>query len=189
MPTENELKFVLNPAHFHSDMRHRDLGYPRSLIHQGYLYQKKKSNLRVRMSTGDSTPSNPDKFLMTYKRQISDRVVEINTPICERDFMDLWDLCEETLMKVRVFVDGWDVDFFLDSLDRVYFVLAECEMPEGQDRPDTVPDLVANSLIYEVPRDDDRFSSRKLSNVPYSRALLRKVFNKGKKNERSRTAV
>jgi CYTH domain-containing protein len=178
MPTENERKYVLNPALFPDRMRQHVLGFPCSLIHQGYLFQKKRSNLRIRRCHLGEWDSGEVKFMQTYKRTLPHRVVEIDNPIDERDFNDLWGCCKETLVKARYFVEGWDVDFFVDKANKVYFVLAECEMPEGQDKPDTMPEVVAKSLIYEVPRDDDRFSSRKLADIPYAKKLLQKVLKK-----------
>lgn len=158
-------------------MRRHVLDFPCSLIYQGYLHHKKKSNLRIRQSKSYDKEISKSVYMMTYKQKTINRVVEINTEIDERDFIDLWVHCKETLKKYRYFVEGWDVDFFLDDEDEVYFVLAECEMPEGQDKPDSMPDLVAKSLLYEVPRDDNRFSSRRLADVPTARKLLRKVIS------------
>ena len=116
---------------------------------------------------------------MTFKRTVGGRVVEVNTEIDERDFVDLWGTAKTSLRKVRYDIEGWDVDFFVDLHNDIYFVLAEHEMPEGQEKPEAMPKLVASSLIYEVARDDDRFSSKKLADIPHAKKLLRKL-QKGK---------
>lgn len=55
--------------------------------------------------------------------------------------------------------------------------IAEIEMPENQLKPNSLPDIVKNNLIYEVPLNDTRFSNKLLACQKYSINLLREFKN------------
>ncbi len=141
-----------------------------SRICQGYLVRDKETTCRVRYSL-DSGAEHPEHKL-TVKREVEGRVVEIETSIDLRDFNDLWSVSKGKLHKIRVYIEDWEVDFFLDFNGDVYFILAEHEMPEGQEDPHGMTQFVKDHLLFEVPRGDDRFSNRKLGKVKYATNLL-----------------
>jgi len=108
-------------------------------------------------------------------------VVEIEKKISERDFNDLWVQCLNRLEKTRYLVtadssgDIWEVDFFRDYNNSIYFALAELEMPEGQLEPNFIPDFIQKNLIYEVDLTDSRFSSKLLADVRYAKDIYLKL--------------
>jgi CYTH domain-containing protein len=145
-------------------------------ICQGYLIATRGITVRVR-SLSDARC--PDQFYFTLKVSTNGRVVEIENPIDRRDFNDLWDICLNKLEKTRYKLNGkykgWEIDFFRDHDNQTYFVMAECEMPEGQVRPVEVPQQIKDALLYEVPLNDVRFSSKLLSDVRYAKRLLNEI--------------
>ena len=99
-------------------------------------------------------------YWLTLKCNNGRRVmVEIEEKLDKRDFDDLWELSMNRLEKTRYKMpDGWCVDFFLDHDDAIYFVMAECEMPEEQlGSHKWVPDVITKSLAFAVPTNDPRF--------------------------------
>jgi len=56
-----------------------------------------------------------------------------------------------------------------------YFAMAEHEAPEGKTKPDFVPELISQNSIYIPSQDDDRFSSKKLSNIYYATDLYKEL--------------
>jgi len=179
MPTENELKFVLDLS-FAQDLKdkkvqitelERLLAEP-DPIKQAYLYGDTSLSVRIR-----GVYHAVEHFSLTLKQKLNDRTVEVEAEIPERDFKDLWDTSTEHLIKDRHFLyvtrDGtdymWEIDLFRDENGRCYFVQAEHEMPEGQAEPLFIPDLIQRYLLHAVPRKyTGDFSSRKLSDVGYA---------------------
>ena len=175
MPTENELKYVLQRQFAYDlkngkvDLHGGELRPPKS-FQQAYLYGDTVMSVRVR-------GVNHCAFSMTVKQKIPTRVVEIETDISQEDFKDLWEASSERLCKDRydyfVVRDGrsykWEIDLFYDSDGTCYFVQAEHEMLENQAYPDFIPDLIQEYLLWAVPQaDSGDFSSRKLSDVGYA---------------------
>jgi len=176
MPTENERKYVLRPNTSKSTVANicNNRVYH---ICQGYLIATRGITVRVR-SLSDSRC--PDQFYFTLKVTTHNgRVVEIENPIDQRDFLDLWDICLNKLEKTRYKLNGkykgWDIDFFRDHDNQTYFVMAECEMPEGQAAPVEIPAQIKDALLYEVPLNDCRFSSKLISDVRYAKRLLSEI--------------
>lgn len=175
MPTENERKYVLfckDPEGCLMDLKsHNHFSH----ICQGYLIRDDEMTCRVRFI---NTSVGTRHYKLTFKREVDHRLIEIETDIDERDFDDLWEVSKGKLHKVRVYVEDWEVDFFLNRLGEIYFVLAEHEMPEGQEDPNAMTAFVRDHLLYEVPRADKRFSNRKLSRVKYAEELLESLKTK-----------
>lgn len=169
MPTENEKKFVLfcdDPDATLIEVKGRNRF---AQICQGYLIRDKDITCRVRYSVNSF---GEHEYKMTVKREVDGRVIEIETVIDVRDFNDLWSVCKGKLQKIRVYIEDWEIDFFLDHDGDVYFVLAEHEMPEGQEVPSGMTAFVRDRLLFEVPKGDDRFSNRKLGKINYATDLL-----------------
>lgn len=168
MPTENELKYVL-------DLKVADhlVGHP-VRIQQGYIYADDTWNLRLRRSAGN-------RFQMTFKYRVGSRLVEIENDITERDFRDLWSQTTNRLVKDRYSYHGvagtiWDVDLFRDSEESVYFALAEHEMPEGQLEPQSIPMVIGKHMLYAVPPSEyTDYSSTKLGDIMYAVGKLEEI--------------
>lgn len=172
MPTENELKYLLNLNSQKTFSKAADECY---FIKQGYLHSKKGMTLRVREI--NDMDGNALKRQLTYKQKISSRLIEIEKKISQRDFEDLWEITSNRLEKIRYHLVVkkkkkylWEVDFFLHD-GKPYIALAEHEMPEDQMEPDFIPDLICKNLVFAVPANDTRFSSKKLADVPYAKTL------------------
>jgi CYTH domain-containing protein len=167
MPTENELKFVLN---LDTEEKFHKLSESKIFILQGYLFSSKGTSLRCRKVK--------NKHYLTLKSTVNGRVVEIENQIDERDFNDLWTQCMNKLEKTRYLVPDkqgqiWEVDFFKDHNGINYFCLAELEMPEGQVSPAFMPKFIRENLIFEVPLTDCRFASKLLADIRYASDLYK----------------
>lgn len=145
-------------------------------IRQGYLVFSKGVSLRIRetFANNDHRP----KFELTFKQKVGNRVIEIEKSIDHRDFNDLWEVSINKLEKTRYDVMHeqyhWEVDVFKDHDHETYIIVAEHEMPEGDLSPKSIPAIINDNLLYAVPLDDDRFSSKKLANLKYSKKLYNK---------------
>jgi CYTH domain-containing protein len=179
MPTEYEFKYSL-----HLDLLKE---YPESalrmscdkhlIIEQGYLAFSKGMSCRVRCTRENGQA----KWYLTFKQKVTDRVVEIEKKLDERDGMDLWNVAVGKLAKDRyVFDEKW-IKWELDLLKHdgsIYFILAEVELNEGTPRPKTMPNFMQKHCLYEVPLSDDRFSNKRLGDVNYARDLYNKLLLK-----------
>ncbi len=171
MPTENEVKFVLK-----LDCESQFSGIARPLhIWQGYPTALRGMTVRVRRVQDVLN----NCYMFTYKNNIGGRVIEIEQEIDERDYNDLWNQSLVRFEKIRYKFaapyKGWEVDFFKDHGDQTYFAMAECEMPEGQKEPDKFPKLIRNNLLFSVPQNDERFSSKLLADPRHAKKLLLEV--------------
>lgn len=176
MPIENERKFVLDDDETLERTLARKPGVVRSYLRQAYL---ESSGLRIRaIEQGGST-----RHVFTYKRPVEDQVVEIETEIAAIDFRRLWKLRQETLQKARYsWNDGrfhWDVDFFKADDGRTYFALAEVEMPETDTVPPAPPAILAPYVLLLAPRNDPRFTSKRLADRAHAERLMADVRTKG----------
>lgn len=184
IPTEHEFKWVLNlefsKQHPHLSLLERSDNYLH--IKQGYLAFSKGMTLRIRSSTGVNAK---EKWYLTLKQKVGDRVVEIEKKLDERDGHDLWSACVGKVKKDRyVFRIGdqtWELDFFLKHKE-IYFIQLEAELPEGAERPEKVPKFIRPHVLFEVPLTDDRFSNKRLGCVEYASQLYRNILE-GKANE------
>ncbi len=168
MPTEHEMKFILNP---NCEQEIARLAKKHYFISQGYLIASRGISLRIRKSQLDKK----SRYTTTFKCSVNgnSRVVEIEKRIDERDYTDLWALCLNKLEKQRHVIkdsmgETWEIDFFKDYRNETYFAMAELEMPEGQILPKIIPKFISNNLVYQVPLTDCRFSSKLISDVRYA---------------------
>lgn len=158
--TENERKFILTPAFSASVLK----GWEKISIRQGYIEQP-----RIRQQG--------DKFLFTFKHLAQDGILaEIETDITETDFNRLWPDCTNRIHKDRFEKtygdETWVIDFLKDESSNAYFIMAECEMPEGREMPCSMPDEIKKHIIHVVKRNDERFTNRQLSNKAHALAML-----------------
>jgi CYTH domain-containing protein len=151
-------------------------GVTRSYLHQAYL---DASGLRIRSIERDGAT----RHIFSYKRPVDDQMVEIETEIAPADFARLWKLRRESLQKARYsWRDGrflWDVDFFRTEGGTTYFALAEVEMPETDTVPPPPPEILAPHVLLLAPRNDPRFSSKRLADRSHAERLLAEIRTKG----------
>lgn len=169
MPIENELKFVLNKGIIQELI---NSNFRNEKISQGYLVIGENFSLRIRETIG----LNETQYFLTYKHFLKNRLIELENKIVEseQEIIDLWEVCKNKLTKKRYSFerDGnlWSIDLFYDANEAVYFVLMEVEFSDpNQKDPGEIP--FSEYLLFSVPRNDDRFSNTKLSDVEYAKRL------------------
>lgn len=138
-------------------------------IEQSYIGR----GARIRIQKKD----NKAKYLFTFKQIVESEVVEIEKKISKLDYDLLHKESTNVVYKTRYKVGDWDVDFFKHEGEN-YFVMAEIELPRGQKEPNFIPKFIEDNLIYVVEVTDQRFSSKKLSNVEYAKVLLEEISEK-----------
>lgn len=182
IPTEFEFKYVLSleVANFYDHKALLKKSSDFLHIKQGYLAFSKGMTLRVRSATSNGK----EKWFLTFKQKVGDRVIEIEKKIDDRDGNDLWDVCIGCVKKDRyIFEDQgllWELDLFRKG-GHLYFVQLEVELREGQPRPKEVPEFLKSFVIYEVPLTDDRFASKRLADIGYASQLY-SLIEKGEIN-------
>lgn len=165
MPVENEIKLILSPDLDASDMK----GWKKIDICQGYL------------DNGPRLRKYGDELIFTYKKWIDeeDVLVEIEQNISEIDFNRLWPYCADRITKTRYIKHVGDIewvsDFLRDDNGKIYFVLAEAEMPEGTESYGDVPLEIKDHVIYQPEKGDVRYTNKRLSDIDYARALLEEI--------------
>ncbi len=160
--TENELKFVLSLAFNEALLAN----WKKTTIRQGWL----ESGLRYREENGYFTTNrktwSPEKNAMD----------EDEGAITEEEFNKFWPNCDPKLSKTRYKIDiedeEWVVDFFYDDNDGTYFVMAEVEMPEGREVPNSIPNVIKNSIVFAPEKTDTRFTSKEIANQTHAKRML-----------------
>jgi hypothetical protein len=178
---ENEVKIVLDllPATAHTQEYPDFLpSFLRKHITQGYHSR----GGRVRREKIETAPP---RYTFNYKITLPDQQEEeFEMPIDQASFDRTYPLCDIRLTKFRyTYVDQsvesehlvWDVDFFTDPEGRIYFAMAECEMPEGMDRPTRSQPFIDRFRLYDVAKGDRRFTSKKLADIKYAMNLLEDI--------------
>lgn len=144
-------------------------------IKQGYVGFTKGMTTRVRQI---KKKNKKPKWYFTFKQKVSNRVIEIEKKIDKRDGQDIWEICLGKLKKIRYIIDhkgiSWEIDFFHKG-HLLYFILAEVELDEGLPRPDEIPPLLKDHILYEVPLDSDEFSNKRLSDVEYAKKIYNRL--------------
>lgn len=173
---ENELKYVLQVKDANA-FKKSLLGMANAsskTIMQGYL----DKNTRIRKTTD----AEGESYLFTYKLLVNKKLVEIEKTIEESDFKLLWTRVGGVITKTRVVVPHgdltWEVDFFVALANKqigTYLVMAEVEMPEDQEEPDSIPRFITDNLMYAVPRHDLRFVNEQLTNYNKVKLLLEEL--------------
>lgn len=176
IPTEHEFKYVISMdilAH-HKETELRTMCHNLIHIKQGYLAFSKGMSSRVRCST----EWGKDKWFLTFKQKVTKRTIEIEKKLDERDGNDLWAVAVGKLKKDRLIFphDGikWELDLFKFD-NEIYFIMAEIELDENSHRPKHILPLLKPYVLYEVPLTDDRFSSKRLGDVNYSKQLYNQL--------------
>lgn len=177
MPIENERKYVLDDLSGALESRVAAMpGVKRTYLRQAYL---EAPGLRIRSIEAVERT----QYIFTYKRSVADQMVEIETEMSRIDFERLWTLRRETLEKARyAWTDGrfhWDVDFFNTDDGATYFAMAEVEMPEDEATPPPPPAILAPHVLLLAPRNDARFTSKRIADRQHAEGLLAEIL-KGK---------
>lgn len=172
MSIENEQKYVI---FIDGTFEHKvaSIAAYRQKIVQHYF-----DSVRAR-STKD-LDTDDESFTFTYKKLLKNgENLEIDPPISKEDYDLLIQESETSLTKRRYKVlvhegnreDHWDIDFFLDTEGKIYFCMAEVEMPPGETSPIKMLDLITDQRHYKVPKGDRRFTSHSMCDVEYARKL------------------
>jgi len=176
MPTEHEYKTVIS-LDLANDFHHPTLvkmAKEHQHIKQGYLDSGDGMTTRIRCIDNQ-------KWILTFKQKVGDRIIEIEQELDDRDGQDLWSICVRKLKKNRYVIEDngikWELDFF-NNENNIYFVLLEVELPEGSSRPKTVPEFLKEYVLYEVPLTDSQFSNKLLSEVNFATEIHEQHFFK-----------
>jgi hypothetical protein len=180
---ENEEKIVLR---YSPELEH-DLitKYGWHDIRQGYF----NSNNRIREITHQSGRMN---HVFSFKQRLPNgHNIEIESDeITKQDFDHIWQFTENRLIKRRVtcFItiddpknhEGhsairWDIDFPQWESGVKHFGMAEVEMPVYMEKPPFILADIAPHVVYEVPRSDNRFSAKKLSDEKHARKMAKEL--------------
>jgi CYTH domain-containing protein len=166
---ENEIKYVLRPDCF-SDVSTALEGFAKP-IRQGYL----PGNGRIRMVD--------DHILtFTYKLAADNTIYEIEKKITLSEFAQLWPHTTNRLRKTRFSQKienvQWDIDFFRNEDDSIYFAMAEAEMPEHMEQPPYLHPVIEPYLLYAVPREhSSSFTSKLISNPEYAKKTMESLLS------------
>jgi len=167
---ENEIKFVVRNYEEH-ERSLTPLGWHD--IEQGYL----NPNNRIRLI---SYPDHDDfEYFFTYKQRLPNgHNLELGEfPLGVDVGIEAWQCTQERLRKRRVSIVHdklkWDIDFY--RWKAPYFVLAEVEMPASMQHPTSILPHIEKDIVYEVPRDDGRFTARLLADEDHVRKLAREL--------------
>ena len=164
---ENEIKFVIGG---YDELETLLTPFGWHDIAQGYL----TPNNRVRQITFEN---GAQQYYFGFKYRLPNgHNLEIEPAISKDNFAEAWEFTNERIKKRRIPIEHgklrWDIDFYRWPRGR-YFVLAEVEMPANMERPDTILPYLQKHLVYEVPREDDRFAARRLSDEDHVRTIAR----------------
>jgi hypothetical protein len=165
---ENELKYIARwDMALEAELK---FCYGYVYIEQAYLNDR----ARVRRKVGEDHQST---FVFTYKQRISHgRNIEIETAISEQDYRGLFPFAMQKLTKHRVTVKQddmhWDIDFPCWQHGN-HFVIAEAEMPDTMEAPPRILEVLRPYIVFAVPRDDRRFTARRLSDESVAIALAK----------------
>src|ERR1035437_8410232 len=185
MAIENEIKIVLQGKEKYDELETLLSSiYGWEDINQAYF----DSNNRIRKS---SFKNGREEHVFAFKERLPNgRTVEIESNISESEFDDLWEFTSERLSKRRcsVFckkedrkteewlnVHRWDIDFPRWPSGNKYFAVAEVEMLSDMERPKHILSVLKPYVIHEVPRNDNRFSAKKLSDEKHARKLAKEL--------------
>ncbi len=178
MPTEHEFKYIisLDFATEFTEEKVKEICCEHRFIQQGVICHATGKSVRIRQTiTNDQ--GFPD-WQLTFKLKDSDRTIEVENSIDSRDGQDLWSHCYWKLKKDRYVYEfndlKWEIDFFKIK-SKVYFILAEVELPENAPRPNKVPYFLKKFILYEVPLTDKRFSNKRLWNMKYATKMYSKL--------------
>lgn len=171
---ENERKYVLLPSI--EEVLQNLTCYCQ--IEQGYI-QNSAKGLQIRLRKVkdyvNGKKYNTDRIFTLKSKNADFTSTEIETELSKEDFDAVWPKVHQSLNKTRYNMSEsegvWEIDVF-HGANGDYFWMAEIELPDHQEWPDSVPKYIKKHLLYKVPLTDGRFSSRKLYDETYANNLL-----------------
>lgn len=170
MPIENELKFVIK--------KQTRITCPSWWIEQSYIVSDHNVTVRIRRSMFDD---GPDRCFFTTKIFKDEKCYEFEQGISLIEYLELRKDSFAPLKKRRhsftIGQEHWDVDFFFDTNNELYFAMAEVEMPEEQKEVDYIPRELNGNILYRVEKNDPRFSNARLGSVGHAESLLGHILN------------
>ena len=145
-------------------------------IEQAYLDDRSRVRMRENQVSGES------EYFFTFKAKTQSGLVEIEKEIDEREFKLLSQVCKHVVRKTRfcVPVNGlvWEVDFFItDTIEGPYLVMAEVELEEGQELPDSEPDFISDYKLHLVETTDRRFDNARMIRPLSIKLIVEKMKN------------
>jgi hypothetical protein len=125
-------------------------------------------DVRIRNESGE--------YSLTYKQLVGGDLVEVEDEITKDLFERMQSFARDFVFKDRYFTvindERWFVDFLRDyTTADIYCVLSEVEMPDGRQFPIHTPKVVKDNSLFDVPRDDNRFTNKKLANQSHAAYL------------------
>lgn len=165
MPIESEIKFVMD-FNKNTEYEIEKVADGWLNIEQSYLIKNKHGSARIRKSQNEKLIN----YDLNFKQKLNNQTIEIENGIEKADYEMLYKVSKNKLFKRRFFIEDFEVDFF-KSKSETYFVMAELENIEEF----LLPPILSDNLLYQVPKEDTRFSSKKLSNEWYAKNLLKLV--------------
>ncbi len=177
MPIEREFKYVLDDPNFELlKILAFDPKIDNYDITQAYL----NDGCRIRKS---DKKDGPIEFFFTYKKMISDDLIEIETTISEDDYMKLLSVSDRVLHKsrfdIRLFDNVWSFDYFWENLvdnadEDQYFVMAEFEtIYDIRSAPPILK--FAEKFLVHVDDGSYKLTSHALCDVEYAKEIMRKI--------------
>lgn len=169
---ENEVKFVLN-----LESKFSTAGWDVIAIEQHYL----PNDVRIRRSSllQDS------EFTINHKSLRDDGAYnELEYLISVHVFNLLKQ--QQSLAQVKktrfskmLGDELWAIDLLAHGPAwTTYFILAECEMPEGRVAPLHIPQQVSDNLLFAVPKSQTSlYSNYRLANVSYADFIYERIHN------------
>jgi CYTH domain-containing protein len=156
MPVENERKYLLpvaeQPATVVAAQERARMGGSVRLdrLRQAWVDGPRARVRRIEPEFG------PIEHRFTWKRRVGDRPIEFETAIEPADFDALWTVAERGLAKLRLTPvatseERWCLDIIASRSGAACLMVAEVEMPEGQDAPATLPEWLSARLLHAVP--------------------------------------
>lgn len=168
MPIENELKYVLKSS-IEDDLAQLEEADFYNIT-QAYLPSVDDIQLRLR----SIAKNDKIKRVFTIKsKNVDGTNTEIEHSLEEDDFNELLKKASKFVTKIRWNYKGWEIDVFKNNNEESYFWMAEIEMPPGQKAPESIPKIISKHLLFSVALTDNRFSSKKISDITYATKLLK----------------
>ena len=180
---ENEVKYILK-----IDSKFDTTGWDATVIEQHYL----PNSVRIRRSSfmQDSTSAiNYKSFMQDSTFTMNHKYLRSDNSYNELEYdidVQVFNLLKRqqslaSIKKTRfskLFGDElWAIDLLAtDANWAIYFVLAECEMPENRQSPLHIPTQITDNLLFAVPREETSlYSNYRLADLGYARAIYESV--------------
>ena len=185
MPIEREMKYVLrHDATLENRLMSMVEQQKLSVIDikQGYFSERGRVRGKEwRYRLGEKLSFIDVDFVFTYKLPLTNKPgsLESETTISTDDFHLAWEETTNRITKTRYVLNCadngvWEIDFFKNG-SHTYLVMAEFEIPDGEDVPTDLHPFVKEHLLYAVAENDNRFKNKKLCDPSEVEELLKEI--------------